>query len=323
MQFEDMRTVSALRSKAPAADAAARLSDRALRAAAQNPDHSPEGRAAAEAVLRARGLSIDPWGPTVRSFLKPRNLARGGALFFGAWARVRRLFGAAAILGFAGLTALLGALALADRDIGGEPLRAGIAAATAGAALAWFALSVFRRKLARVTVIRPAHQRGAPLRRFIGRELRGYGHVVTMASGVGAGAVRSASGYRAAAARLRQRFLFNLRMLLSGGEGLALSADEAWRPHVLGLLARSSDALIVDLSDGASWAWDDLQRLDVVGRSVFIADWSRLEEAEATLRALGVDAPCFAYAPDGEVQRRGAFRAAVLRAMRAAHGMAA
>jgi hypothetical protein len=66
-----------------------------------------------------------------------------------------------------------------------------------------------------------------------------------------------------------------------------------------------------------------LLRQGLTGRAVIVADWSNLEAAEAALQDWIANAPCFAYAPDGEIQRRGLFRAAMLAAMRAAHGMSA
>jgi hypothetical protein len=319
MQVADMRTVSALRAGSPTPEAAARLSDRALRAAAQNPDHSEAGRATAAEVLSARGLSAEPWRAAVRSFLKPRDVARGDALFFGVGARLRSAFKIVALLGAVGFFALLAAQVLGAQGLGGEPLLAALAAATACAGVAWLLLSVFQQRPARVTVIRSARGGGA-LGRFISRELRCYGHVLTLTPGASAGAVRSAAAYRTVASRLGHRTLLNARALLSDREAMAVSADDAWRPFVLGLLARSSDALIVDVSDGASWAWADIAREGVVGRCVFVASWSRLEEAEANLHE---GARCFAYAPDGEVQRRGAFRVAMAAAMRSAHELPA
>jgi len=52
---------------------------------------------------------------------------------------------------------------------------------------------------------------------------------------------------------------------------------------------------------------------------VFVALWGKLEEAEAALRERGISAVVHHYAPDGEIQRRPAFRAAMLAAMRATH----
>lgn len=316
MQVDDMRTVSALRGSTPVEDAAARLPDRQLRAAAKNPDHSEAGRAMAAEVMRARGLSDEPWSPVLRSFIKPRQLERGDAHFFGFAARLRRMLGLIAVAGLIALIALLWLRA-------GNAMAGVAALGAAGAALGWCGLSIFRRKVARVGVIRPARQTHGALRRFIRRELRCYGHVVTLAPGADAGAVRSAAGYRAAAARLRHRFTLNVRALLSDREALTLSADDPWRPYVLDLLVRSCDALIVDLSEGGSWAWADLQHHHAPERCVFVAAWAQLEAAEAALRAANVQAPCFAYAPDGEIQRRAQFRSALLAAMRAAHGMEA
>ncbi|MBS0384937.1 MAG: hypothetical protein JSS00_06270 [Proteobacteria bacterium] len=323
MRFDDMRTVGALRLQEPPAGAVARMSDRALRAAAQNPDHSEAGRAAAADVLRARGLSMDRWDASAPGFLTPRDLARGDALFFGAGAQLRRAFGLAGLLSLLGLFAQLGVDSVGGRDIGGEALRTVLAIVAVGGGGAWLAASLFRRRPARVSVIAPARHLGAPLRRFIRRELRAYGHVIMLAAATGDSAVRSASAYRAMAARLRQRTAFNLRMLLSDREGLSVSADEAWRTLILGLLASSSDVVVVDLSDGGSWAWSRLQQLGALRRAVFVADWGKHAGAAMALRALESEAPCFAYAPDGEVQRRSAFRAQMLKAMRAALGASA
>ncbi|MBI3439546.1 MAG: hypothetical protein HY054_13025 [Proteobacteria bacterium] len=325
MQLDDMRTVSALRLREPSADAVARLSDRVLRAAAQNPDHSEAGRAAAAEVLRARGLSVDPWDASVRGFLKLRNLDRGDMLFFGSMgALVRDLSGAVAFWSAVLLFMSIGAAALTGAAPGGEALRTFLAPTAGISATVWFLASVFRRKLARVTVLRSGGHNGAALRRFIHRELRAYGHIISLSADSGAGVtVRSASSYRAVAQRLRHRTVFNLRMLFSEGEGLALSADEAWLSLVVGMLARSSDVLIVDMSAGSSWAWSELQRLGLLNRAVFVADWSKQDAAESGLHALEIAQPCFVYAPDGEVQRRSRFRTQMLGAMRVALGAAA
>jgi hypothetical protein len=52
---------------------------------------------------------------------------------------------------------------------------------------------------------------------------------------------------------------------------------------------------------------------------VFVSLWGKTEEAQAALSRLGFANSCFHYAPDGEIQRRAEFRAAVLAAMRATH----
>lgn len=86
----------------------------------------------------------------------------------------------------------------------------------------------------------------------------------------------------------------------------------------------SSDAIVVDLSDGGSWALAAcIQAEGAASRCVFVALWGRLEEAEAALRAAGLSQRVFPYAPDGEMQRRPLFRAAMLEAMRATHAASA
>ena len=93
----DMKTHRALRTATPTDDAVRRLSDRALRAAALNPDHSDAARAAAAAELRARGAGVERWRISAPSFLTPADLARGERLFFGVAAQSRRASGGVAI----------------------------------------------------------------------------------------------------------------------------------------------------------------------------------------------------------------------------------
>lgn len=311
VQLQDMRTISAMRAGSPHPDEVERLSDRALRAAALNPDHSDEARAAAAEALRARRLSTEPWRLRVPSFLNAKDLEKGDALFFG-WPRKLR----------AGL-ALVGALAVAA----GVVLAFGpwaVSAALFGVGFAALVLLVvwlaLRLKPARVCVVRPALVTArVPLRCAIAAELRPYGHVVSVASGVEGLVVKSAADYRARAAEMHNRVAQNLHNMGTRRETLALSATDQWRPLVLNLLLDSSDAIVVDLSDGGSWALEAIQREGVTARCVFVALWGRLEEAEAALRAAGLSQRCFPYAPDGEMQRRPQFRAAMLEAMRATH----
>jgi hypothetical protein len=98
---------------------------------------------------------------------------------------------------------------------------------------------------------------------------------------------------------------------------LSVNATPEWRPAATQLLADSSDALIVDLSNGAPDDWSVIQ--PQAARCVFVSAWGRYEQAEAAFASLGLPGQCFFYAPDGEIQRRGLFRAALLAAMRAAH----
>lgn len=89
MQLRDMRTVSGLRADTPRPEAAERLTDRALIAAAQNPDHSEAGRAAAAEAARARNVTVTSWRMRVPGFITHADLAEGERLFFG-WGRALR-----------------------------------------------------------------------------------------------------------------------------------------------------------------------------------------------------------------------------------------
>jgi hypothetical protein len=338
VQLQDMRTISAMRAGSPHPDEVERLSDRALRAAALNPDHSEEARAAAAEALRARRLSPEPWRVRVPSFLSARDLERGDALFFGMGRATRRVSGALAILAATSVgVALLNRsywMGVYDRDeiaAGDVPavfnlLSVGDTALyLAGyvlllSATVWLLSSLARAKPARICVVRSEGVMTRPsLRRAITSELRPYGHVVSLASGVEGLVVRCAADYRARAHEMRNLVTQNFHNISTRRETLALSANEAWRPLVLNLLLDSSDAIVVDLSDGGSWALEAIQREGALARCVFVALWGKLEEADAALQAAGLSQRCFPYAPDGEMQRRPQFRAAMLAAMRATH----
>jgi hypothetical protein len=314
MQLEDMRTISVLRSAAPAPEAIARLPDRVLRAAVQNPDHSEAGRAAAAEVLRARGVTVAPWSIAAPGFIRSDDLRRGDAPFFGAGRAVRSVVGAATLVAAAALIAAVAAPKIF------EIIKPNAALIAAGAvvvlAALWFLTGLARLHPARLCCV--GQQSGFGGRRMLARELRVYGHVITLSAKDGAGAVRDAASYRACAARLHNLPLMNLRTMCADAQTLTVRAAPRWRAMVARLLAGSCDALVVDLSGGAPDDWDSI--LPQSPRCVFVSAWAQHEQAEAVLAGAGIARPCFFYAPDGEMQRRGQFRAALLAAMRAARG---
>lgn len=370
MQLRDMRTQSALKSADPAPDDVRRLSDRALRAAAHNPDHSEAARAEAQAELRARNLTAEPWRLAVPSFIRPADLARGDKLFFG-WGRALRVWSGRLI--FLALVAILALAALAETQPQLlSPARAEAIGATIGAGvlpliLVWFLASAFRRKPARVLLLRKFNNRdlAEPLERMIAHELRPYGHVASLSdkfirrdnfgwlqtallslgnplaaawfviglpirfvwrlfdrSAMGPAVVMNARDYRNLAARLRDRIGLNAQVALVSKEAFLVRTSDAWWRMVVRLLMDSADAIVVDLSQvtaGTAWELDVIAQEGAAGRCVFVALWGKLEEAEAALAARGIAAPVHHYAPDGEMQRRRSFRAAVLAAMRVTH----
>jgi len=106
-RLKAVRTIGALRREDPGAGAEralARLDEDALAFAAQNPEHSEAGRAAARAALAARlgeaeadariQRFIDALPPA--SFLRAADLAAGDSTFFGAGRWFRRVLGWAA-----------------------------------------------------------------------------------------------------------------------------------------------------------------------------------------------------------------------------------
>lgn len=375
MQLREMRTREALRGAAAAPDDVRRLSDRDLRAAAQNPDHSDAGRAAAEAELRARNVAADRWRLAVPGFIRPQDLAKGERLFFG-WGRSVRVWSGALI--YIALLSLLGAAVLAqfgltpplDRALTDDQFGL-VGLAVLAPLIIWLVATIFRRKPARVLLLRKFNVRhlAEPLERVIAQELRPYGHVASLSdkfirrerfgwvqgallslsnpiaalwfvigmpirflwrqfdrSAMGPAVVLNARDYRNLARRLRDRIGLNAQVALVSKEALLIRTSDAWWRMVVRLLLESSDALIVDLSqisEGTAWELDLIRDEGAGARCVFVALWGKLEEAEAALAARGIAAPCFHYAPDGEIQHRRRFRAAMLAAMRATHGVPA
>lgn len=313
-----MRTVRALREAAPDPGAAERLSDRALVAAVENPDHSEAGRAAAAAALRARGLAPQRWRLAAPGFLRAEDLAKGERAFFG-WSRTLRR-GAAAIAALSFVAFLVSLFAALSR-VG--PIALAIAG---GAALLWLTLTALRPHPARVVVLRRPTRDAVSLRRMIGRELRAYGHVIALSEGdEHADPITNARQYRLFAQRLGDRLGLNLQAPLSRAETLACDPASGWRDLAVQLLTGSGDAVIVDLTHITDEPPPELAAITEQGigpRCVFVALWGKADAAEAALRAAGFAHPCFYYAPDGEMQRRPLFRAALLDAMRATHGVA-
>jgi hypothetical protein len=385
VQLQDMRTWAVLRADTPAADAAERLSDRALKAAAQNPDHSEAGRAAAAQAARARNVSVTPWRLRVPGFVAPADLAKGDRLFFGWGRRVRVWSGATIYLSLLGVfgAVVVQQLTLESHTRGElDPVEAfgranaamsvgyGFAYAFGAAILVWFFATIFRRKPARVLLLRKFNVRALsePVERMLAHELRPYGHVAALSdkfirrdrwgwvqgailsignplaflwfvvgmpirlvwrlfdrSAMGPAVVLNARDYRNLARRLRDRLGLNAQVALVSKEAFLVRTSDAWWQMVARLLMDSSDVIVVDLSqvtEGTAWELDAIQQEDALGRCVFVAIWGKLEAAGASLRARGIDAPIHAYAPDGEMQRRAPFRAAMLGAMRATHGVA-
>lgn len=142
-------------------------------------------------------------------------------------------------------------------------------------------------------------------------------------SAMGPAVVTNARDYRNLARRLRDRIGLNTQVAFVSKEAFLVRTSDAWWRMVVRLLMDSTDTIVVDLSQvsaGTAWELDVITEEGVAGRCVFVALWGKLEEAEAALTARGIDAPVFHYAPDGEMQRRRPFRAAMLQAMGATHG---
>ncbi len=380
-----MRTLAGLRAVKPDHGALAPLDGEALSAAAENPDHSEAGRAAAAEAARERGLERKRWRLKVPGFIRPAHLARGELLFFG-WGRAVRVWsGRVVYLSFLLILALAfmaeflrdGSLRLSPSYTAGdqavfahvieEVWGPSIGMVTLAALLVWLFASAFRRKPARALLLRKFNVRAlsVPLERMMARELRPYGHIASLSdkhirhdtwgwvstailsisnplaamwfvigapvrfiwrlfdrSRMGPVTVLNARDYRNLARRLRDRVGLNLQIALGSKEAFLIRTSDAWWRIVVRLFMDSSDAIIVDLSqvsDGTAWELDVIREENAAARCVFVSLWGKAEEAQAALTRLGFANACFAYAPDGEMQRRGEFRAAMLAAMRATH----
>ena len=347
MRLSEMRTVAGLRAQVPSRDAAERLSDRALIAAAQNPDHSEAGRAAAWDAARARNVTVSPWRIRAPGFLAPGDLTRPRPFFGWGW-RGRALAGFGAIALALAALALL-ALELWRLQTGAAPAAPELARCAQGAdcahgqaaaelagllahassgvlilvagalasGLAWLMAVLLRQRPARVLVVSaaPSPLTRAPLARFIRKELGGFGHVLAHAP---EGPIDSARAYRAAARRMADKFAMNLRSAAPSRVCLRIGGAPAWAALTLAMGADSADCVVIDLSEQAERALAQIETDP--RRCVFVALWGRLEAAEAALAARGLEARVHHYAPDGEIQRRSAFRAAMLAAMAATHG---
>lgn len=310
-----MRTISSLRDSSPAKGAADRLSDRQLQAAVENPDHSEAGRQAAAEALQARGIDPLRWRSKVRGYIRAEDLDRGEQLFFGWGSRIRH---SAAVLALTSFAAGVVALVL------NNPAYTALLIGAGPFAVIWAAAIALRRKPARIVVVRhrSAPSYVAPLRRMLRRELKPFGHVVGMAPDGGAIApVAQARQYRRLGRKLRSRIALNLRSAISHGATLSVAATQQWRPVAQRFLIDSADAVVVDLTEAGDGA-SELEAIRACGaedRAVFVSIWGDAERAQASLRDAGLAHECFFYAPDGEMQHRGEFRAAMLGAMRAAH----
>lgn len=189
-RLRNMRTLAGLKREDADASALDGLDPDALRAAADNPDHSEAGRA-----LAASRAPSGRWRLTVPGFINARDLARGQKLFFG-WGRVLRKWSGLAF--YLVLLAIFVA-AFIGTSVQVEPSRVVIAAGPPDDAdldtiygfvglaallplLIWFFASALRRKPARVLLLRKFNVRALsePLERAISNEFRPFGHIASL-----------------------------------------------------------------------------------------------------------------------------------------------
>ncbi|MEQ1709049.1 MAG: hypothetical protein ABL864_12045 [Terricaulis sp.] len=191
-----MRTLAGLRALKPDHGALAPLDAEDLAAAAENPDHSEAGRAAAMEAARDRGLGLLRWRLKVPGFIDTADLARGELLFFG-WGRAVRVWSGRAIFAYFALILVSAALTPGQApmttetrfwiDVAGMRFDSDDVFAVLGLAglsvmAIWFFASAFRRRPARVLLLRKFNVRAlsVPLERMMARELRPYGHIASL-----------------------------------------------------------------------------------------------------------------------------------------------
>ncbi|GAN00393.1 hypothetical protein U91I_04059 [alpha proteobacterium U9-1i] len=188
-RLRNMRTLAGLKREDADASVLDGLDADALRAAADNPDHSEAGRA-----LAASRAPTGRWRLAVPGFIKARDLARGQKLFFG-WGRVLRKWSGLAF--YLVLLAILAA-AFIGTSVEVEPSRMVVAVGPEDAdldniygfvglaallpLLIWFLASALRRKPARVLLLRKFNVRAysEPLERAISNEFRPFGHIASL-----------------------------------------------------------------------------------------------------------------------------------------------
>jgi hypothetical protein len=144
-------------------------------------------------------------------------------------------------------------------------------------------------------------------------------------SAMGPAVVLNARDYRNLARRLRDRIGLNIQVAMTSKEAFLVRTSDAWWQMVVRLFMNSSDAIVVDVSqvtEGTAWELDAIAAEGAASRCVFVSLWGKAEAARAELARRGIANACFHYAPDGEMQNRAQFRAAMLAAMRATHGLA-
>ena len=376
-----MRTLAGLHAAKLDHGALAPLDGVGLSAAAENPDHSEAGRVAAAEAARDRGLELSRWRLRVPGFISPADLVRGELLFFG-WGRAVRVWSGRAIFAYFALILVTAALTpdqapmttetrfwidVAGMRFDSDDVFAVLGLVGLSVTAIWFFASAFRRKPARVLLLRKFNVRALsmPLERMMARELRPYGHIASLSdrhirhdtwgwlsmamlslsnplaalwfvigapvrfvwrlfdrSRMGPVIVLNARDYRNLARRLRDRIGLNVQIATGSKEAFLIRTSDAWWRMVVRLMMESSDAILVDLSQvsaGTAWELDVIREENAAARCVFVSLWGKAEEAQAALARLGFANTCFHYAPDGEIQRRAEFRAAMLGAMRTTH----
>jgi len=193
-RLRNMRTLVGLKRDEVDASALDGLDADALRAAADNPDHSVAGRAATARALAASGEPAWRWRLAVPGFINARDLARGQKLFFG-WGRVVRKWSGLAF--YLVLLAILAAAFLGTstqvdpstlpistpaNEIDLDTVYGFVGLAALLPLLLWFVASALRRKPARVLLLRKFNVRAysEPLERAISNEFRPFGHIASL-----------------------------------------------------------------------------------------------------------------------------------------------
>ena len=185
--------------------------------------------------------------------------------------------------------------------------------------VAWSLLILFRRKTARILLLRRFNDQliERRLRAFVTRTLAPYGHVYALADryfkltpfgrimtfnpagyvlralmgiwellrghwnpltvaapGSTMQRVSSARQFTRFCMRLNDRVNANGLTMTNKRRSIIVRTSDAWWRHVVLVLMRSSDAIVMDLSDagaGSDWEIETLQRLGLLARTVFVA----------------------------------------------------
>ncbi|MFZ4120631.1 MAG: hypothetical protein ACOYKM_03125 [Caulobacterales bacterium] len=132
-------------------------------------------------------------------------------------------------------------------------------------------------------------------------------------SSYGAALVSSARDFRALGRRLTHRMGLNFEVSLTAHEAFVVRTTDKWWQQTAGLLMRSGDVVVMDLTaldEDAFWEMRYLAQTGLMGRGVFICRDDALAGAQEALarEGIGLSHPIVLYGAGGRFQDRRDFQ---------------